>query len=292
MRNLTSNKKPIDSGSEKFGLLRESNDILDDCLALRQRIEEDGYLLIRGGIDRDVVLAARLEILEKLDSVGEIDRTKPLIEAVGSGASRRAETDQDSFLAGLRSGEAVRRLAHGDDLRRFFTRFLDREVRPLDYIWVRTVPLGGFTGAHYDWVYMGRGTKNLYTTWIPVGDVPMEGGALLILENSHHQEKLIDSYGRLDVDRDREKNPYGGAEGGWYSEDPVQVQKDLGGRWLTADFRAGDMLVFGMWTLHCSLDNCSPQGRIRITIDTRWQPADEPVDERWVGNRPAAHSPR
>jgi hypothetical protein len=68
------------------------------------------------------------------------------------------------------------------------------------------------------------------------------------------------------------------------------VQNELGGRWLTTDFQAGDMLVFGMWTLHCSLDNNSPRNRLRITIDTRYQPADEPVDERWIGTDPAGHA--
>ncbi|HLA40137.1 MAG TPA: phytanoyl-CoA dioxygenase family protein [Candidatus Glassbacteria bacterium] len=287
---LTSNKLVIDISPDKFGQLRESNGILEDGAALRRRIKEDGYLLIRGGLDREVVLAARREIVEKLDSVGEIDRSSPLIEAVGSGRSNRSQIDQDAFLANLRSGEAVKRLAHGMELRGFFTRLLDCEVKPLDYVWVRSVPLGGFTGIHYDWVYMGRGTKRLHTTWVPVGDVPMEGGSLLILENSHRQEELIGSYGQLDVDRDRDKNPYRGAEGGWYSENPLEVQRELGGRWLTTDFHAGDMLVFGMWTLHCSLDNNSPAGRTRITLDTRWQPASDPIDERWVGPKPAAHS--
>jgi len=42
--------------------LRESNDILDDAVALRERMAEDGYLLIRGLIDRDKVLAARARV--------------------------------------------------------------------------------------------------------------------------------------------------------------------------------------------------------------------------------------
>ena len=27
----------------------------------------------------------------------------------------------------------------------------------------------GFTGVHVDWVYMGRGSRNLLTCWIPLG---------------------------------------------------------------------------------------------------------------------------
>lgn len=41
---------------------------------------------------------------------------------------------------------------------------------------------------------MGRGTYNLYTTWIPIGDVPEIEGALLILENSHRLEELKNTF--------------------------------------------------------------------------------------------------
>ena len=207
---LTSNKIALDINPEKFGALRESSDLAGDAGALHRRIAEDGYLFIRGGLDRDVVLAARKEILEKLDSVEELDKSKPLLEAISSGHSSRAAIDQETFLKSLRTGEAVRELCHRGNLKKFYENYLGCAVLPLDYIWVRTVPVGGFTGIHYDWVYMGRGTKNLHTTWVPVGDVPRVNGALLILENSHRQEGLQQTYGKLDVDRDRDKNPTAG----------------------------------------------------------------------------------
>jgi len=49
---------------------------------------------------------------------------------------------------------------------------------------------------------------------------------------------------------------------------------------LTTAFQMGDLLTFGMTTVHASLDNQS--NRIRISVDTRYQPADEPADERWI----------
>jgi hypothetical protein len=42
-----------------------------------------------------------------------------------------------------------------------------------------------------------------------------------------------------------------------------------------------------MFTVHASLDNHSNQ--IRISSDTRYQLASEPVDERWIGENPIAH---
>ena len=128
---------------------------------------------------------------------------------------------------------------------------------------------------------MGRGTPNLYTAWIPIGDVPLTDGSLMILENSHKLEDLCATYGKGDVDRDKNV--------GWLSKNPVEVQEKYGGRWLTADFKIGDLLVFTMFTLHCSLDNRSTVNRIRLTSDSRYQLASESMDERWIGIDPVAH---
>ena len=44
--------------------LRESNEIGDDAAALRQRLEEDGYLLLRGLHDRDAVLGDAVALVD------------------------------------------------------------------------------------------------------------------------------------------------------------------------------------------------------------------------------------
>jgi len=50
----------------------------------------------------------------------------------------------------------------------------------------------------------------------------------------------------------------------------------------------GDVLTFGMYTLHCSLDNHSD--RVRLSADSRYQLASEPADHRWTGEEPPAHA--
>jgi hypothetical protein len=42
-----------------------------------------------------------------------------------------------------------------------------------------------------------------------------------------------------------------------------------------------------MFTMHASLVNLSD--RYRLSSDTRYQLASEPVDERWVGEKPKGH---
>lgn len=98
LRAFTSFGHELDPSPQKFGELRESNDILENAAALRQIMVEDGYLFLRDVLDKEVVMVARREILEKLASIGEIDTTnQPLIEGIASGQSERRRIDIKQF---------------------------------------------------------------------------------------------------------------------------------------------------------------------------------------------------
>jgi ectoine hydroxylase-related dioxygenase (phytanoyl-CoA dioxygenase family) len=141
---------------------------------------------------------------------------------------------------------------------------------------------------------MGRGERErLFTAWTPMGDVDFEQGGLMILEGSHRHQKLKSTYGTMDVDAFCENKPdaksWGKSwgTGGSFKANPNQIRKSLGGRWLTSEFRMGDVLIFSVFTLHASLDNRSNQ--IRLSSDSRYQPAGLPTDERWIGPNPVGH---
>src|SRR6185295_19376640 len=99
--------------------------------------------------------------------------------------------------------------------------------------------------------------------------------------------ELIQTYGASNVCL----NPDAKYPGGMLSHDPAHVQRTFGGRWLTTDFRAGDVLIIPMFTLHCSLDNRSPRNRLRVSSDSRYQLASEPMDERMIGDDPSFARP-
>jgi len=69
---------------------------------------------------------------------------------------------------------------------------------------------------------------------------------------------------------------------GWFTSDPLELSAlDAGSQWQTADFGPGDLVIFGMRTLHMSTANQTD--RVRLSCDVRWQPAAHAVDERYVG---------
>ena len=59
------------------------------------------------------------------------------------------------------------------------------------------------------------------------------------------------------------------------------LRYDSAARWMTASYRAGDVLVFCMKMLHGSLENTSTS-TVRLSIDCRWQPASQPIDPRYI----------
>ncbi len=290
---LTSISQTLDTGTDKFGYFRDSSECADNPDMLRARLAEDGYLYIRGFFERDKILTGRASLTELLFKQGLLHPDYPPIDGI---AHPDLHTTFRPELA--QNNPAIHNVVFGTELINFYRSIFNHEVLHFDFIWLRAVGPGKGTAPHCDLVYMGRGTDKLLTCWIPYGDVPLEVGGLMILENSHQKSDLLANYLSHDVDAYCENRPAqvqkvkvegGWSHVGWLSKNPVSLREKLGGRWLTSsEYRMGDLLTFGMNVVHGSLDNRSNQ--IRLSSDTRYQRADEPADERWIGANPPAHS--
>lgn len=288
---LTSLGHELNLQPNAFGSLRSASEFVHHPEVLRQRMQEDGYLYFPGLLDAALVWQTRQELGDRLAAEGVLDPAYSPIELVAKpGLKMQFRPDLVSFSATLQS------LLYWGSMMAFYQNFLGGEVRHFDYTWLRAVAPGHGTYPHCDIVYMGRGTSTLYTSWTPIGDVSWAMGGLMILEGSHRIAAIKNRYGQMDVDRyysNRKTAPlYASGQKVWsgaLSHNPVSLQRRYGGRWLTNEFKAGDVLIFGMFTVHASLDNHSRQ--IRLSADSRYQLASEPVDERWVGVEPIAHSP-
>jgi len=273
---LSMGKKTMELGGRYLGLMRDANDLLGDVSALHERMAEDGYLLIRGLHDPLKVAAASGLIIDNLAKNDQLAPNSPPAEC------RVREGARGAFLGGSRAltrNCAFLELVESPEIMGFFAEFLQGDVLTFDFKWLRVVGPGDYSGAHYDVVYMGRGTTNLYTCWTPLTDVEYTRGPLVVLVGGQHIDRLAQNYAKMDVDRDHVT--------GAFSNDPIEVVDMFGGQWKTTEYKAGDVVIFGMHTLHGALDNVS--NRFRISTDCRYQRSDEPVDERWIGENPPAH---
>jgi hypothetical protein len=291
---LFSYQHELDASPEAFGELRASADYLDQPAVLNQRLEDDGYLFIPGFFNRDLILAGRASVTERLAAEGALDPAFPPIEAMGRpGKSLGYRGD----LA--KNNPAIERVVYGPELLGFYARLFGEPVRHFDHTWFRAISRGQGTPPHCDLVYMSRGTHQLLTCWIPYGEVPLELGGLLVLEGSHRQASRLRNYLEVDVDLFCENRPKevekvkgrgGWSHPGYLTNNPASLREKLGGRWLTCEnWQPGDFLTFKMTTIHASLDNQTD--RVRLSSDTRYQRASQPADTRWIGANPPTHGP-
>ncbi len=263
--------RDLEFPSSELSQLRESNDRLGDAPALWRRMDADGYLLLRGLIARETVLSAREAVLMHMREQQVLRPATPVLEGVmpPGGPSIRLMGRK-----GIAQHPAVLAVLEHPALYALFGALFGEPALTFPYKWLRAVGNEAYTGAHFDFVYMGRGSQNLYTVWIPFGDVPISQGSLAICRGSHRLDsfaRIRDTYGRMDVDRD--------GISGWFERDPMRIVERFGGQWQGANYRAGDVIIFGMHTMHASTTNLS--NRFRLSCDVRYQPAGDPVDERW-----------
>jgi hypothetical protein len=256
-------------------------------------MEAEGYLYLPGFLDREAVCSVRSQICAVLNREGLLDENFPVEHAIarkGPAMYFRPDIAEKGPAA-----ESLKRLIYGEKIMSFFDDFLGSLAMHYDYTWLRAVSPGMGTQPHCDFVYMGRGTKDLYSCWTPLGDIPLDVGGLILIESSHHDSLLRETYSGLDVDATCANRPNenpleaaGFSKHGAIGADISRVRDRTGGRLLTAEeFRMGDVLIFSAFTVHGSLDNGSNQ--IRLSSDSRYQRANEVADERWIGEHPPGH---
>lgn len=266
--------------SQDLGELRASHDLLDNIPALHERMQTDGYLLLRGLIERTKVLKARETVLNHMHQAKALTPDTPVLEGVMPKGGRGVRL---MGKGGISHHPNVLAVLEAEELFTFFEAYFAQPAVTFTYKWLRGVGNEQYTGAHCDTVYMGLGSQNLHTVWIPFGDVPVEQGTLTMCVGSNHHpefEKIRQTYGRMDVDRDRID--------GWFTKDPLELSEKFGGSWQTTNFQAGDAMIFGLYTMHASTTNLT--NRFRLSCDVRYQPAGDLMDKRWGGVDVTGHT--
>ncbi len=301
---------PLPSGC--VGAMRDSSPLLgraDAGQALWARMDADGYLLLKGALDRPAVMAAREQLL-----------------------TRRAQGVGSAELMTAESVPLVHDVLRRGAMEKILGTMLGGPVRSLDYTWLRAKQPGGVPDAsnpHCDSIFMARGSKNLITAWTPFSDISIEMGGLMILEGSYRlaryggSDEPLAEYAATDIDSYCEtdlasklavaraqaegrgltpdeqavvwaartkglRHPKNapdfrgtGGGNGILADAQTIVEHGVGGRWLTTEYAMGDVLLFSMYTMHSSTDNNGAEER--LSTDTRYQLASEPFDQRWMG---------
>jgi hypothetical protein len=127
---LSSGKRELELNGRYLSLLAEATPPLGDVGALRRRLEEEGYLLLRGLHDPEKVRGARRVILENLAANGQVDTARPLMD--GAIAHHGPRGHPGAFLGGAKAvthSPAFLALVEAPELMGFFHGFLGAPPR-------------------------------------------------------------------------------------------------------------------------------------------------------------------
>jgi ectoine hydroxylase-related dioxygenase (phytanoyl-CoA dioxygenase family) len=260
---LVSNGYVLDMSADRLGWLEPT----DPGLPVEQlwaRYRQSGYLWLKGFFERQSVLDFREYFLERIFS-GKMT----FFELVRS-------QEYEAFCTMPRLWDFYQAFLEGVPY--LHKRKIIRFTHPGQH---------QSTGGHYDLIYLRAGTDKLCTSWIPLGDTPVEMGGLIYLEQS-------DAVGRRMEAEFRERNAElppeerisaynrNMREAGWISTDLPNMANRFKSRWLVADYEAGDMVIHSPYMIHAATANRDSLSRMRLSTDIRFQLASDFIDQRWT----------
>ena len=245
---------------ERYPDFLDSTDLAMDSAALRERLDRDGYLFIRGLVPEKTVHEVRSRLLRHAAAGGWLDPNSPIEAGIANPAAACKDPEERYMrvFRALWNDEYLHRLRTHADVLALFARifgtpalahpmFVQRNIFP------QTDGFDFTTGEHQDRVHIGGATS--YAMWMPLGDCPREKGALAVAAGSHRHGILPTKVGS-------------GAGG-------MDIAVPIPGVWTTGDFRAGDALIFQDLTVHKALPNRTRE--LRMSFDARYQPVSAPI---------------
>jgi len=247
----------------------DSSPLLGDPVALHARTQEDGFLFFKHFLPRDEILELREAMLEVVDRHGWREEGQDRLGGrISLEAINRVPDDAMRADIGVSSSayteamriELLHAMPHHPRLLKFYRCIFGREVLVHPRHIARMITghrVVSPTPPHQDFPLI-QGTSNTWTCWIPMGDCPRSMGGLTILKGSHRK-------GYLPI------QPSKGAGGIAVHLCPGEVE------WAEGDYEAGDIITFPSYTIHKAL-RCQDRSLIRLSLDVRFQPADEPVE--------------
>jgi ectoine hydroxylase-related dioxygenase (phytanoyl-CoA dioxygenase family) len=273
-----SNGYVLDESSSRLGRLEPVPDAeRHDRSALQRRLQDDGYLFVRGALDPDDVIDFRRYYFDALAGTGLTGDERDHHGALGVATDPRVldrEELRRRLFREIVPGRAYEAFCIQPAIRNWYAWFLGEEPflhkrRIIRHIGPGENGIGTATQAHYDLLYLRGGSDRVLSSWVPLGDCPVELGGLTYLEGSHHRV-------RADEADSTSKRPAASI-----TADLPGLADDHDARWLLADYQAGDMVVHTAHTIHAALDNVDTEGTVRLSTDIRYQRSDDPIDGRW-----------
>ncbi len=283
---LVSNGYTLSNEPHRLGYLVPS-DPQSPLEELREQYAAQGYLWLKGILDRDAVLAFRGRYFETMQPTGTVAPGTDPIDGIASGIAGDRSLYEKLLMEFVRTA-AYEAFCLDPRIWQFYDRFLGGPT----YLHKRKIVRSSHPGspwttpAHYDLIYLRGGTASVCTSWIPIGDCPVEMGGLVYLEGSDRLGRQMEAEFAIknaELSPEERINAYNKnmSEGGWVGKDLPAMADQFNTRWLIADYEAGDMVVHSAYMIHAATVNINPSV-IRLSTDIRYQRVRDEIDARWT----------
>ena len=241
--------------TNQYQELRISNGIMNDEEALRERIDNEGYLFFKRLQKPEKMMELRRQMLTVMQEHGWLIAGTDPSDGIADISMQCTEGDVEysNVYHQVYRLEEFHRSAHWPEVMEMMEKILGESVLPHPHkvarLWfpkytAHTTPI------HQDFVHF-QGNFETYTCWSPIADCPIELGGLAVLPGSHKIDKVMDHHFSL------------GAGSLCINTD------ELDDNWHTTNYEVGDTLIFPALTVHKALPNLT-EDRLRVSLDNRY----------------------
>lgn len=247
---------------------RDATPLLGNPTALRAQAATDGYLFFKQLLPKTDVQRLRDVMLGTIEAHGWLD-TRYVRDVARVDAHAVAHLESwggtgvdEAAYRDLQKQQLFQQFQHHPRLIALYEALFGERVLPHPRTIARMmVPCPSFrpTPMHQDYIHI-QGTRDVWTCWVPVGDIPRTLGGLTVLHRSH-------TLGVLTVRA---------AEGAGNLETNL-CDVDL--PWVEHDYEMGDILTFNSCLLHKSLPH-QHNDTVRLSCDFRYQPAADHIEAK------------
>ncbi|KAI5918443.1 hypothetical protein F4810DRAFT_691921 [Camillea tinctor] len=295
---------------QQVGGLRASypNEPLED---LKQRYQDEGYLFLKSVLPREDVLKAREAYFKLLEPSGVLaPGTAPVhgifdgrndkldFPGIGAGSTDANGRPRGGLFVDLamqaHTEPWYKEFCQNPSLISFIAKFTgwgDKTLSLRRTLLRNNTPGNKAIGVHYDQIFLRHGDDTSVTAWVPMGDISLDGGGLIYLENGHALGREIEDgfYVRAreaGLSEDEAKNAFNKnmMSGGLLADGPKGFAEAYGKRWLVTEFEAGDAVLHTPYTIHASTINKNASNVIRLGTDLRFVDSSKPYDVRWTND--------
>jgi hypothetical protein len=268
---VSSHNKSIPFNEKYFKQILDSSSYLENISTLKDMLIDDGFIYLKNFFKKEEILDLREYYFELFPENTILKNGTSNREGISSGKKFNVVYGSEDHPAYkfVRS-EKLKKFIKSKKLSILISQLAECKTKRLKRIVIRHLYKGSRSSAkaHRDSQWS---TGNVLSSWIVLGDCPVDSGGIVYLEKSN----------KLKLEKIKPHFPkYSGTK--WITDDLKDLSDKLKKRWCYTNFQAGDLIIHDPDVIHASLD--SNNDYMRLSIEVRFIPAIDTPDSKWTGD--------